>query len=363
MEKIVYYFDGITLLKYKLLSKTCNAIVENVVRYHKLWQKICLEEIPKKYFIDLINRKIHVPVSLDSLSEIECEQFYKNWLQWQYSSFRITCIGEHHFLGYNVIEKIICYNFDAIVVFQNCRYSLSLLKNEKKTDTYIIKVNEVLELNNMFSLLILIPQQKINNEDEEFNLNILNTKFKNCCPLHSTTTKKVIHGFPNGIYSGNLIDVDTNIHINTCCWVRETWYEWHSNKTNVVNGHKCYFGSPMFTSVVHGVIISRLNNYIIIHGIYNQLCIQNDSWLNRKYTIATAAYIYTNILFIGTQNSYLLAYRLHCWDDLINLKEKNKLFENKLEIGQIRKLNIIDFKNMKVIVVASRSSVLWLKIH
>lgn len=364
MEKIVYYFDGITLLKFKSLSKTCNAIVKNVLHYHKLWKHICLEEIPKKYFFDLMNKKLLVPSSLDSFSEIQYEKLFKSWLQWQCSSFKITLIGEHHFLGQDVINKIICHKFDVMVVFKKCMNLLSLLKNEKYTDAYVIKLNTTLPELNSLTLLMLNPQQQIKNEDEESSIYITcHKKCVNICPLHGTTDK-VYHGYPFAHYYGDLIDVDANIYVNTCCWVRETWYEWHSDNPNVVTRHQCNnLGYTIFTSVVHGVIIGRLNNSIVIHGLYNKLCTKVDSWLDRKYIKATAIYIYTNILFIGTQNSYLLAYRIQCWDDLINLKEKNKLLENKLAIGQIIKLDIMDFENIKVIIVASVSSVLFIKIN
>ncbi|XP_025425396.1 uncharacterized protein LOC112694207 isoform X2 [Sipha flava] len=364
MERIVYYFDGITLLKFKLLSETCNTIVQNVLRYHKLWKKICLKEITKKYFIELINKKLHALVSLDSLSEIEYGQLYKNWLQWQCSSFKTTLIGEYHFIGQDAINKIICYKYDVIVVFKNCTYLVSLLKNEKKTNAYVIKVNSLSELQNIFTLVMLNPQHQIYDESEDFNRFVTcHQKGKNVCPLHGTTDE-VYHGNTTSHYTGNLIDMDANIYINTCCWVRETWYEWYSNNTNFVTGHKCKnLSCTMFISVVHGVIIGRLNNSVVIHGIYNKLCTKVDSWLIPKYTKATAIYIYTNILFIGTQNSYLLAYRIQCWDDLINLKKRNNLLEKKLAIGQIIKFDIMDFENIRVIVVASKSSVLWIKIN
>lgn len=363
IEKIVYYFDGITLLKFKLLSEKCNAIVQNVFRYHKLWKKICLEEITKKYFFDLLNKKLHAHVSLNSLSEIEYEQLYKNWLQWQCSSFKATLIGEYHFLGQDAINKIICYKFDVMVVFKNCIYLLSLLKNKKKTDAYFIKVDTLSDLHDSFTLVMLNPRHRINDENEESVYVTCHQKSKNVCPLHGTIDK-VYHGNSMSHYTGNLIDVDANIYINTCCWVRETWYEWYSNNTNVITGHKCkHLSCTMFISVIYGVIIGRLNSSIVIHGIYNKLCTIVDSWLIPKYTKATAIYIYTNILFIGTQNSYLLAYRIKCWDDLINLKEKNKLLEKKLAIGQIMKLDIMDFESIRVIVVASISSVLWIKFN
>jgi len=363
MEKIVCYFDGQTLLNFKLLSKTCNDIAYNAIRYNKLWKKFCLEEIPKKYFIDLLTKQFVTKVPLDSLSDIQYERIYKCWLQWQKPVFNVSRIGQHHFLGLDGVINIICHKFDVMVIFSNFMYLFSIKKNEntknyvlRNTNSEICKTNALVALNPK-------PQRDPNTGTDNFYINC-RQKNTNICPLHNRVN--VIHdGTRREHYTGTLVDVDMNVHANVCCWVRETWYEWHSNDSSFINGHLCpHLSYILFTSVVHGLIISRnQTNSILIHGIFKDSCFIVPSWLKNKYAGPTAVYLYTNILFVGTQNGYLLAYRLQCMDDLTNLKEKNLLLEVRLDIGGIIMLDIMDFEDLKAIIVASTTSVLWIKIN
>lgn len=366
MEKIICNFDGNTLLKFKSLSSVCTDIANNAMLYNNLWKKICLKEIPKNYFIELLNKHFNTFIPYGSLSEIQYEGLYKHWEQWQNPAFKTTRIGQQDFLGFDKINKIICHKFDVMVIFTKSIYTFTLIKDEKKMENdYVIKENKS-ELSQPHTFVMLNPRPQTIREGEELNFYITCClKRLNLCPLHNMVNK--IHdGNTRGHYIGKLIDVDTNVYVNACCWVRETWFEWHSHfNTNIINGHHCQkLSNTMYTSVVHGIIIGRINtNNIIVHNIYKDLCLTLNSWMHYKYIGATAVYIYLNILFIGTQNGYLLAYRLHSWDDLINLKEKNILLESKLDIGPIVKLDIMDCENIRAIIVASSSNVLWIKVY
>jgi len=368
LEKIVCYLDGRTLLQFKLLSKSCYSIVTNVLRFNGLWKKICLKEIPKKYIIDMVSKYFVTHTTLDSLSEVQYEQLYKNWVQWQCSVFNVKCIGEKHFLGLSEINSIICRKSDVKVIFSNSTSLLSLEEN-KKTERYVI-IKKGIEPLRPNMLVTLNPYQ-------HYTVNGLplapyitcHKNNSNKCPLH-TTFGIVDDNIYCSSSDSKLIDVDFNAHVELCCWVRKDGFEWHSNSNEDV---KCFFTcahscknltNTMFTSLTQGIIISRVHvNGILYHNIYNNVCEAVRPWLDNKYTGATAVYIYTNILFIGTQTGYLLAYRLRCWDDLHTPLKINILFEIKLNIGQIVKLDVMNFDNFKAIVVASMSSVLWIKIN
>lgn len=364
MEKIVCYFDGKTLLKFKQLSKTCDDIANNALRYNKLWKKFCLKEIPKKYLIDLFTKQCDKTVPFELLKDIHYETAYKKWVEWQNPIFKFTYIGQHDFLGLNGVIKIICHELDVLIVFSNFMYSFSVIKSQSSGKHYV--VSSYSKCCKSDALVVLNPRPEINEETGEDNIFITcREKHSNLCPLHSTVNE--IHdGIIREHYTGKLVDVDMNFYTNICCWVRETWYEWHSNiDSNVIKGHLCpHLSFLLFTSVIHGLIISRNQiNSILIHGIYKDTCIISNSWLKKKYLGASAIYLYTNILFIGTLTGFLLGYRLHCMDDLITLKDKNMLFETKLDIGQINMFDIIDYEDVKTLVVASTKSVLWIKIH
>jgi len=364
LEKIVCYFDAETLVKFKRLSKTCNDIATNALRFNKLWKKICYQEIPKKYLIDLFTKQLDTSIPFDLLSDIHYETAYKNWLEWQNPNFKLSQIAQHNFLGLNGVVKIICHKLDVMIVFSNFMYLFSLTKN-KNTGNYDLR-NTNIEDCKLNTLVVLNPRPETNQETGEDNIFIdCHENRSNACPLHNRV--KVVHdGIRRKHYTGILVDVDMSVYTNVCCWVRETWYEWHSNtNSNVIKGHLCpHLSYLLFTSVVHGLIISRNQiNSILIHGIYKNSCIMVSSWLKKKYSGASAIYLYTNILFVGTLNGYLLAYRLHCMDDLINLKDKNILLEVKLDIDLITMFDIIDFEDLKALVVASATNVLWIKMN
>lgn len=365
MEKIVCHLDGRSLLKFKLLSKACYVIANNAIRYNKLWKKICFNEIPKKYFIDLLNKNFNGTfVQFDSFSELQCERFYKNWLQWQCSVLNTTCIGERNMLCLDEVNQIICNKFDVMVILSNNLNEFSLIKNE--AGRYIV-IEKLLDLRQPNTIVILNPHQyHLNGENGSLGpyITLRQNNGINMCPLHNNY-KQIHDGSLRSQVIGKLIDVNFNVYVNACCWVRETYYEYHPGITQNINKHFCnkLYGT-MYTSVVHGVIVGYTSsNSIVIHNIHNNICITINSWLNQKYIGASALYIYTNTLFIGSKNGYLLAYRLRCWDDLINLKDENLLLETKLNIGRIVKLDIIDFENVKVIIVVSKSRILWIKIN
>lgn len=360
MEKIVYYLDGQTLLHFKTLSKLCYDIVNNVLRHNTLWKNICLKEIPYKYIIDIISKQFDGYVKFESITEIQYERLYKTWLIWQRTTFNTKNIGNLNYLGLQGINKILCNKVDITVIFSKYVRKYSIIKSEKNSDKYVIVEKQFEYTIPPFTLFMLNPRPQAITEDDELNLyTTYHLKNRNICPLHNTSVN-VHDGNNGGFYMGNLLDVDTNVYINACCMVREKWYEWHSNvESRVINGHNCYkLDSTYYTSVLYGVMFGTVSfSKIVIHDIYKDTCITISSWLDRKYIRATAVYIYTNILFVGTHNGYLLVYRLKCWDDLIDLKNENMLLETQLKIGYITGINLMDFGDTKAIVVCSMSSI------
>lgn len=375
MENIVRYLDGKSMLKYISLSETCNAIAINALRNNKtFWKKLCINEIPKKYLTDLINKHFGACISLVTFSEIQCQVIYEHWSTWQNAVFNITQIGRKTFLDKDKINKIICNEFDVLAIFAGHKCVFSLINNEN-TESHTIKINTT-EKKLPNTLVILNPQHQTNTEydnDENDRYKYYTTFHQyhtnNICPLHHMICD-LHHQADTNCRITKIIGVDINIYLNTCCWVREEWYEWHSFDPLSENGIKKIVGrycanlfNIMFMSVVYGLIISQKpNNCIEIINIYRKVSIPVKSWLNCKYIGASAVYIYMNILFIGTKSGYLLAYRLQCFDDLINLKENNILLETKLDIGEIIKIDIMDFKNLCAIIVASVSSIVWIKV-
>ena len=162
MEKIVCYFDGRTLLKFKLVSKTCNDIAKNALRYNKLWKKICHDEIPKKYLIDLLTKQFVKNIPFNLLSEMHYETIYKNWLQWQSPVFNVSRIGYHNFLGHDGVIKIICHKLDVMIVFSNFMYLFSLSKNQN-TGTFALR-NSNSENCKPNVLIVLNPRPETNQE-------------------------------------------------------------------------------------------------------------------------------------------------------------------------------------------------------
>lgn len=364
MEKIVCHLDGRTLLKFRLLSKACNVIVNNALRYNKLWKKICLNEIPTKYFIDFLNKRFNDTFApFDSFSELQYERLYKNWLQWQNSILNTSCIGDRNLLCLDEVNQIICHNLNVMVVLSHNLNEFSLIKNE--AGRYMV-VENFLKLRPPNTILALRPHQYCIKEESESLDRFMTFRQNNginVCPIHNNL--EIHDGSHQRQVAGKLIDVNTNVYVDACCWVRETYYEYHSGfnlNTNITHLCNKLYGT-MYSSVVHGVIVGyMLSNSIVVHNIHKNLCTTIHSWLNQKYIGASALYIFTNTLFIGSKNGYLLAYRLRCWDDLITLKDKNLLFETKLNIGRIVKLDIIDSKDVKIVIVASKSRILWIKI-
>lgn len=368
LEKIVSYLDGKTLLQFKLLSKSSYSVVTNVLRFNKIaWKKFCVNEIAKRYFIELLSKYFVAYSPSDTLSEFQYEQFYKNWLQWQHPVFNVKHIGKKDLVGRGNINTIICYKSIVLVVFSNSMVLLSIEKNEE-TESYVI-TNKGTRCQRQDSLVVLNPYHNSMRNASPFD--IFTTCLQNnvvVCPLHSKNNRRLLNGNFVVNFVGRLIATDFNMYLNLCCWVRESLFEWHSNENATHNptcGHFCNnLGNTMFVSLVHGIIISRMHtNDIVVHDMYNEGCRVIRPWLNNKYTGATAVYIYTDILFIGTQTGYLLAYRLKCWADLQTLDEANMLFEMKLDIGQIVKLDVMNYDNFRAVVVASTSSVLWIKIN
>lgn len=358
MEKIVCYFDVQTLIKFKSLSTYYNDFALNALRYNKLFEKMCRTEIPSKYFTNLLSKYYEEKSSSNGFSEKEYETVYKTWLRWQSSVFNVIQIAKHNFVGYNKISKIFCYQHDVMAVFERFTVTLSLSKIEN-TAKFLVKKH---------GMNPKLPDRPLlrNPWERTSNYICLNLSHSNICPsdcpayyVHHSNNK-------NGKPTGKLIDVDMNMLTNVCCYVRESCYEWHShNVPNIINGHYCKkINNTVYTSVVYGVIVSLgPENCIVVHDIYNNLCTTLHSWLDLKYIKGTAFYIYTNILFVGTKNSYLLAYRLKCWDDLIHLKKENMLFETKLQIGQIKAIGVVDYQNINAIVVASVLNMCWLKVN
>ncbi|KAL5239080.1 hypothetical protein ACI65C_006490 [Semiaphis heraclei] len=361
MEKIVCYFDCDTLIKFKHLSNASNEIANNALLYNKQWKKICHLEIPKKYLIDLFTKQLDNKIPFDLLSNNHYETAYKNWHQWQSPVFKLSFIKQYNFLGVFGKVKIICHKRNTMVVFTNFMFLFSITKNQNTGD-YDLK-NIDMENCESNGLLVLNPRPETNPETGEDNIFIYcNENHSNVCPLHNT----MHDGKNREECTENLIDVDMNFYTNTCCWVQNGYYEWHSDIDSKINkSHSCpHLIVHFVTSVVHGLIISRYeHNSIVIHGIRKNLCIGVNPWLKKKHAGASAIYLYINILFIGTMNGFLLAYRLNSMDDLINLKDKNILFEEQLQIGPITTFDIMDFEDVKAIVVSSITSVFWYKIN
>jgi len=164
--------------------------------------------------------------------------------------------------------------------------------------------------------------------------------------------------------NGALLDVSMNAYVDVCCWVRQFQYFWYSKTSGSLATHKCKFlTDTMYITVVHGLIFGRTySNNIIIHQLDIGKCITIPLWLDYMYNRVTTIYIYLNILFIGTKNSYLLAYRLNSLDDFRKLKKENLLLEIKLNIGHITKIDIIEGDNLQAIIIVSESNIFWHKI-
>lgn len=336
LEIIASYFDGKTLLNFKMTSKRCYTIVQYVQRHYKPWKKICLKEIPKTYFIDLLSKHFPKHHSLNTLSESQYEMMYTFWLQWQGTTFIVDCIGIYSFLNNEKIKRIVCIDLSADIFLPNSIYNISLFKDKIKEKYLVVDVPKILVHSSNTTEFVVMNDLFLSELVSSHDLRI----------------------------RGGIKYADNNVYINVSCLVNEYQY-FSPNCASIIPDHWCEnLKDTMFLSVVHGVIIGQTTfNCVAIHNMYTGLCTQVKSWLEPKYTAATAVFIYTNILFVGTQNSYLLAYRLQCWDDLINLKKNNILFETRLGLSKIIHINILNYKNDKIVIVSSQSSLKWIKIN
>lgn len=349
LEIIASYLDGKTLLNFKLVSKRCNYIVSYVQRCYKPWKKICHKEIPKPYFIDLISKHFCNCTDLDHFSEKQYQMIYKLWLQWQGMVFNVNCVTNYNFSSHDKIRKIYCQKLRADIVLQNLVCKLSLFKNEEK-GKYSIFEPEELEISSTAIDYLLTPSYA-----ESYRVSLKRIRSLNNCIINHP-------GYCDGP-SRKLDYKDINSIINVELLIEESCYKCYYNGTQYY--HHCkHLKNNLFVSVIHGVIIGKTTfNCIALHNICTGLCTKINSWLEPKYMSATAVYIYTNVLLVGTQNGYLLAYRLQCWDDLVNLKKYNMLFETQLGIGTIVNINILNYKNDKIVIVSSQSSLNWIKIN
>lgn len=360
LENIVRYFDGRTLLNFKLTSKSCNAVAKNVCKRQKLWKKICLKEIPWLHLTELFTKLFDVYTPFDSLPEPQYEGLYKHWLQWQSSTLKFTYLNGINFAVNDGIRKIIAHRLDIMIMFPK-HTKLITLKKDMKTNTYVPKLTDQSSIHPHSDIMTINPVYQSITGDPCFpDYKFYRSLGSNICPLHN---KYVAH---TNCFEGRrpLLAVDSNFYNTKCCWVRDSWYGCYKTYSPLIFQHFCYkLNNILFLSVTQGVIISSLlHNSISFHNIYHELCVTSHSWLNTKYMQATSAYIYTDILIVGTQNGFVLAYRLLCWDDLISLKEERKLLEFKTNIGQIIRLDVVNYENLKAIVAASNHKVIWIKI-
>ncbi|XP_025423532.1 uncharacterized protein LOC112692923 [Sipha flava] len=352
IEMIICHFDGRTMLQFKLLSKRYYAIANNACHHNRLWKKICNKEIPKQYIFDLFNKQIDKFVSLESISEIEYEGLYKHWLQWQNTVFNKMLISEQHFLGLDNINIIVCHKLEVKVIFKKHMCILSLIEHDKK----VCMENYILESYNPNMQQSIMPNSQTIINQYRKDLQKRMTYYRNGLVVYTDQTPG---GNPKKYYTVQLTCANTNT------FTTQSWYNCYLNlKPKLFKRGLCFkFRSIMCASIEHGLVIGRTPyDDIIIYDISKRYCMILHSWLDGKYSKATAMYIYLNILFIGTENGYLLAYRLKCRDDLLNLKKSNILLEDRLNIGPIIKLDIMDYMNIKAVIVASSSKVLWIKI-
>jgi len=80
----------------------------------------------------------------------------------------------------------------------------------------------------------------------------------------------------------------------------------------------------VFDAIEHGVLfLGNFTNRVIIFKLDNEDSIHFSFTLDDKYCNVSAVHNYTNIIFIGTQDSYLLAYRINSFYDLVQLTNEN----------------------------------------
>lgn len=374
LEKIVSYFDGRSLLKFKMLSNRCNGIVYNAVTYNRLWKKICLKEIPEKDMHLLLEKNFTTSIYLN-FSENQYEEIFKQWLDWQASKFNAKFMCQKTFLSSNDIIKIICHKTKILVVFSShtCVFSLLIADKIKQyyreNDPQKITENDPQKITeneySVFPKAIVITNERQHYVRIKTNEQSSNSKV---CPGFDNCPFNMINRGYNGANCRKPIHSELNTmtpdyNINICCWIKE-----NCTSSNIIK-HSCHnidndmFESTIYSSTVYGIVIDKmLDNCIQIHKMFKQLCFTIRPWLEDKYIEATAVHIHMDILFVGTQNGYLLAYRLQSWDDIINLKNKNLLLETQVNIGKIISMDVMDTASVKAIVVASSSGIVWIKI-
>lgn len=351
---IIRHFDGRTMLKFKMLSKSCYIITNSVCQNYKLWKKICVKEIPRQYILDLLYKRVIKYIPIEMIPEYHFEWMYKHWLLWQKKVFNKTLIGEQHFQGVHQINIIICHGLDVKVIFKNYMCTLSLIKLDKKVRAGV---------NSFESFEAIIKQRKKSNSQAilykyDNNPHKRTTYFRNGLTVYKTNNANIKNSDEH--YTVLLTFVDSNT------FATKFWHHtpFNSKPARFHRDLCSRFIQSMYSSIDHGLIIGRTNcDDIVIHDIIKDHCTVARMWLDHKYSVATAMYIYMNIMFIGTQNGYLLAYRLQTVDDLIHPKRNKLLLEDNLSIGRIIRLDIIDSMNVIAVVVASTSKVVWIKIN
>ncbi|XP_050529700.1 uncharacterized protein LOC126899149 isoform X2 [Daktulosphaira vitifoliae] len=326
-------------------------------RNHIFYKEIS-DEISRNYLLDMLRKRKHGLICIDLLTESDFECLFKCWLLWQKQKFKVSHVGEEHFLAGDGICKLINFQNYFEIISPKYKNLYCLTMNDKSEIISIVKEDS--KSHRINSLIILNPQPDCSNENHVI---ACNSNGPNICPI-----QLALYEGHNGLsieYSGKLLDVDTNLHIARCCWIRESWYGCFSHhKQKLITEHTCTkLKYTIYSSVIHGLVIGRTNNNgLICHDMYRDTCKTICPWLETKYIEATAICVYTNMLFVGTRNSYLLVYRLNNIKDFECLQTNNKLLEEHLSIGQIVSLEIMDYKNYRIIAVASNSSVIWLQI-
>ncbi|XP_050426126.1 uncharacterized protein LOC126836610 [Adelges cooleyi] len=359
MEKIATYLDGRSLIAFKLVSKSCNVVASNAVLYNKMWKKFCLNDIPSKYFQEMLKKRF---TDINLFGESDYENLFKGWLLWQKPKFKVSLIFEETFL-INGICSLLAYQ-DELIVVTDYSYCPYILKRNNLTNKVELIKKQQSQLHRSIYLLALNPRLQCAEANNDAKYNWLNRKGPNVCPLQSQGSTSHT-GIPIARFGGQLLSVDVNPYEEKCCWIRQSWYGYYSHSPlKKLHEHYCdRLSSTVFSSVIHQLVIGRMtNNYISVHDMNRDECMVVPLWLNIKYMEATAIFIYTNMLFVGTRNSYLVVYRLNNWNDLLKPKESNILLDVHLSMGPILAIEILDYKNHKTIVVAARSRIVWLNV-
>jgi len=208
MEIIISHLDGRTLLKFKTLSKSYYEIVTTSVRLNNIWKNICFKEIPKKYFVDLLNKYVDGLITLDSVTENMYETLYKKWLKWQRTNFNITCIAEYKAMSHEQIGNIISNKFNVLAILGDYSALLSLMEKKDVPNSYIVlKTNK-----RRFRPLTMVLSPNFRNifseeYPKELTYNIYFKHEANVCPIHNALHD--VNFFHYGL-NGALLDVSMN---------------------------------------------------------------------------------------------------------------------------------------------------------